>query len=223
VAGLQAPGTPVGTQTDVDIVDNEFNRCGSNRLNFNPNGIRIVGQTGIASTGTVNIIGNTFRNTIRTPDDCNVTAILYESYSGRIERNTFTNVVQTCAPSLPGERSFPAAVFVGSRVAGILAASPSVRFNDFVGNAFAGLRVGANQTSALDARCNWWGSASGPSGAGPGTGDVILVEPNGATPLFEPWATRATASRTHDGRGHDRDNICRGAGEDDGEDRGPIF
>jgi hypothetical protein len=42
-----------------------------------------------------------------------------------------------------------------------------VRHNDIVGNAQAGLRVAATQTSPVDATCNWWGSATGPSGEGP--------------------------------------------------------
>jgi len=39
----------------------------------------------------------------------------------------------------------------------------------------------------VDATCNWWGSASGPSGAGPGTGDPV-----GANINFTPWATVST-------------------------------
>jgi hypothetical protein len=51
-------------------------------------------------------------------------------------------------------------------------------------NAIAGNSVGlrVTGTASATADCNWWGSASGPSGAGPGTGDSISA---GAT--FSPW------------------------------------
>jgi hypothetical protein len=64
-----------------------------------------------------------------------------------------------------------------------------------MGNAFAGLRIGANQTVVIDASCNYWGSADGPSGVGPGSGDAVVVEPGsattgpgGATPVLMPFA-----------------------------------
>jgi hypothetical protein len=36
----------------------------------------------------------------------------------------------------------------------------------------------------IDARGNWWGDASGPSGSGPGTGDRVSINV-----LFDPWST----------------------------------
>jgi len=72
--------------------------------------------------------------------------------------------------------------------------SVTVRFNDIEGNAQAGLRVGPNETApSLQASCNWWGDASGPSGAGPGTGDAVVVEPGAATPDFTSWASAPIA------------------------------
>ena len=72
--------------------------------------------------------------------------------------------------------------------------------NDITGNALGGVenRDGEN----FDARDNWWGAASGPSGAGPGTGDSVSTGV-----LFDPWATAPIASyrflelvRDHDRR-----------------------
>ena len=55
-----------------------------------------------------------------------------------------------------------------------------------VNNVFTGNETAfENETSAtLNATCNWWGAASGPGGAGPGTGDIV-----GPDVVFEPWAT----------------------------------
>uniref|UniRef100_A0A832I3Y7 T9SS type A sorting domain-containing protein n=1 Tax=Eiseniibacteriota bacterium TaxID=2212470 RepID=A0A832I3Y7_UNCEI len=53
--------------------------------------------------------------------------------------------------------------------------------NAITGNASAGYSGAAGNTH--DAQSNWWGAASGPSGAGPGTGDAVI----GATVDFTPW------------------------------------
>ena len=81
-----------------------------------------------------------------------------------------------------------------------LAVTPRVRFNDILGNTSAGLRIGANQTVVIDASCNYWGSAVGPSGVGPSSGDAVVVEPSSATtgpggarPVFTPFATAPVA------------------------------
>jgi len=82
----------------------------------------------------------------------------------------------------------PSGIWVGS-LRGLPSAGPiTVRFNDIDGNAQAGLRVASNMTTPIDATCNWWGSTSGPSGAGPGSGDAVLVEAGAATPAFLPFA-----------------------------------
>ncbi|MBI4393608.1 MAG: right-handed parallel beta-helix repeat-containing protein [Euryarchaeota archaeon] len=54
--------------------------------------------------------------------------------------------------------------------------------NNVAGNSVYG--ICACTTASLDLRNNWWGDASGPSGIGPGTGDV-LTGPSGT--LFDPW------------------------------------
>lgn len=182
---------------NVDIVDNDVDEC-------HPLGqvaAIIVGPAAgnvpsaerpLTATGVVNIIGNTIRNSSQA---CVTTsAIAYEVYTGRIERNRILNVVQGCATGTG--RNLPSAIWLGRRQHPLFPpVTPTVRFNDIVGNAFAGLRIGANQTVAIDASCNWWGSAAGPSGVGPGSGDAVVVEPGsattgpgGATPAFTPFA-----------------------------------
>ena len=60
-----------------------------------------------------------------------------------------------------------------------------VQRNDIVGNRDLGIDAGAH----CDARRNWWGDPSGPSGAGPGTGDAVT-----AAVQIDPWATEPLAA-----------------------------
>lgn len=192
----------LGGVQNVDIVDNDLDEC-------HPLGqvaSIIVGPAGaiapspdrpFTATGVVNIVGNTIRNSSQS---CVTTsAIAYEAYTGRIERNRITSVVLGCATGT--FRNLPSAIWLGRRQHPLFPpVTPTVRFNDIVGNAFAGLRIGANQTAVIDATCNYWGSADGPSGTGTGSGDAVVVEPGsattgpgGATPVFMPFATAPIA------------------------------
>jgi hypothetical protein len=71
--------------------------------------------------------------------------------------------------------------------------TPVVRFNDIQGNAHAGLRIGPNQTKKAVVACNYWGSANGPSGIGPGDGDAVVVEAGAPAPGFMPFAKAPVA------------------------------
>ena len=179
-----------GGHTTVDIVNNDIDECHP----FGRVGAIKVGSPGVGSlspehpitaTGVVNIVGNTIRNS---SEDCLNSAIAFDVYAGRIERNRIIDFVQSCAEQNP--RNLPAAIWLGLRKTevGVPAVTPTIRFNDIHGNAHAGLRVAPNQTTPADARCNYWGSEHGPSGAGSGTGDAIVVEPGASAPLFKPFA-----------------------------------
>jgi hypothetical protein len=182
----------LGGETNADIVGNDLDEC-------HPLGriaAIIAGPPAplppgtVTATGTVNIMGNTIRNSSRSCLPTN--AIHYEFFTGRIEGNRILKVVQECA--MPNSRTRPAAIWVGA-IRPFLgpAAAPVVRFNDIEGNAHAGLRVGPNIDTPLDARCNWWGSGSGPSVGTDPPGSDIVLEAGAPTPDFTPWATAPIA------------------------------
>ena len=56
----------------------------------------------------------------------------------------------------------------------------SAHYNEIVDNAKYGIFNYAKVT--VDATCNWWGDNSGPSGAGPGTGDYVSENV-----IYSPW------------------------------------
>jgi hypothetical protein len=192
----------LGGATNADILDNRLDLCHpTGRV-----GSILIGpiagnfpsaERPLTATGVVNIVGNVIHNSVNSclPG----TAIDFEVGSGRIEHNEISGVVQSCAVAT--NRNLQGAIWLGRRVHPLFpAVNVTVRFNDIVGNAFAGLRIGPNQTIAIDASCNYWGSDDGPSGAGSGHGDAVVVEPGstatgpgGATPVFVPFATAPIA------------------------------
>jgi len=182
--------------TNADVVSNDLDEC----YPAGRAGSLLVGPAGglrpsapVTMTGTVNIIGNLIQNTT---GSCRASsAINFEMYGGEIKDNVITRVVQSCAP--PSVRNLQAGIWVGSLHShrgpiGLPPATPVVRFNDITGNAFAGVRVSPDQSLSIDATCNWWGSASGPSGIGPGSGDAAVGAVN-----FAPWATEPVAGTSH--------------------------
>ncbi len=65
-------------------------------------------------------------------------------------------------------------------------AQPIINFNNILANTTYGVQ---NTTASLvvDAKYNWWGHASGPSGEGPGTGDVVSEYVDFGTFLDTPY------------------------------------
>jgi PGF-CTERM protein len=61
------------------------------------------------------------------------------------------------------------------------ASNNRINFNNIVGNVEYGV-YNDNTRETADAESNWWGSASGPGGAGPGTGDNVSDNVD-----FVPW------------------------------------
>jgi hypothetical protein len=71
----------------------------------------------------------------------------------------------------------------------LAAASGATLQQTFQNNAVVSNQTGfVNQNGTpVNATCNWWGHASGPGGAGPGTGNPV-----GPNVIFSPWATIST-------------------------------
>jgi serine/threonine protein kinase len=179
-----------GGVTNVDILNNDIDECHPVArvgaiLVGSPPITTLSPDRPVTASGTVNIVGNVIRNSSQ---DCLASAIAYDTFSGRIERNRIVDFVQPCAQWTSRNRL--GAISIGLRVTGIQMPPvvPSVRFNDIHGNSRAGLHINDNQTIPIDASCNYWGSEEGPSGIGPGNGDAILVGPGAPPPLFLPFA-----------------------------------
>ncbi|HKW47800.1 MAG TPA: hypothetical protein VJN70_10155 [Gemmatimonadaceae bacterium] len=177
----------LGGNTNVDILDNDMDEA----YPLQRAGILLVqalgGVTGpLTATGTVNIIGNTIRNSLGSP--LPITGISQMYAPGRIERNRIIGVVQKGVFGIATRN--PAAIWIGnlSPTVSTPSINPVIRFNDIEQNEQAGLRIGPNITSVIDATCNWWGASNGPSGLGSGSGNALLTEGGVPTPAFSPFA-----------------------------------
>src|SRR3989442_9290579 len=102
-------------ETNADVIGNDLDECyplgraGSilvgPRAGFLPSPTHPV-----TATGEVNIVGNTIRNST---GSCLVTsAIVYETFTGRIEQNRILGAVPPCAT--PGARNSPGATWMAS-------------------------------------------------------------------------------------------------------------
>jgi hypothetical protein len=188
------PREDLGGETNVDILNNDIDEChpigrvGAIKVGSPPVGV-LSPRLPVMATGTVNVIGNSIRNTSR---DCLNSAIAYDAFTGRIEHNRIVDFVQPCASANP--RNLPAAIWLGLRPAiQVPGVTPVVRYNDIRGNAHAGIRIAPNQRVPTDVSCNYWGSTTGPSGIGPGDGDAIVVEDGAPAPRFQPFARSPVA------------------------------
>jgi parallel beta-helix repeat protein len=72
-------------------------------------------------------------------------------------------------------------ISIGSSVT---TAGTRINRNAIAGNSLGG--ISSFSSTTIDATCNWWGAASGPSGKGPGTGDSIPTTSPGPV-TFQPW------------------------------------
>lgn len=134
----------------------------------------------------------------RSPDSCH--AAPRDSRDTRITRNTITGAagaaIRSWRPAGSGGDALHTvatcnalrdnAIGIRSESAGAEAGAMVAHFNDIRGNAVGVRNVAFD---VLDVRSNWWGSASGPSGSAPGTGDAVQ-----GSVIFGPWLLSAARS-----------------------------
>jgi len=174
-------GATAFVTTTADVMHNDLDECGI------ASGIAVTTNGPKTGVRTANVVGNIIRNS---GGELVRNGIYYEGFAGRIEHNSIVGVVLPSAN--PNQENLagccvvvPAGIFVGTFRAAPNA-NVTVQFNDVTGNAFAGLRV--QQATSVTATCTWWGAASGPSGAGSGSGDAVV-----GPATFSPWAAAAIA------------------------------
>jgi hypothetical protein len=143
----------------------------------------------VEDSENINIEGIDFDGTAVSGDG--VFGILYFNSTGRIAdlmvENFSGNTSGAGVVILDGFFALSTVEITGSTISnndiGIWVLSNSTQeanFNNIVGNSDYGVRNDGGET--VDATNNWWGDASGPNGAGPGTGDVVSVNV-----VFDPW------------------------------------
>ena len=144
-----------------DITNNTFSNNASDGLQggiqnslIDGNVFEDNGRSGLALTG--------FGGAVDPTRGAQNTDITNNEFTG----NGFTN---------PGEALF----FTSGQFPGTISTNEA-HDNNIEGNA-DGARYSGGET--INVECNWWGSFTGPSGDGPGTGDTV----QGAGLDFEPW------------------------------------
>jgi copper-binding protein NosD len=157
-AAIGLEAKTAGKQANITITNNIMTGNGKGVLLYNIDRVLIDGNVMTAST------------------DANSAAI-------RIEGNA-TNVTVA-------HNTVTGSLGAAMRISNIFTGPSSlilVTQNNFFGNAKGGLRVEAGGfTGTMDARNNWWGSDSGPSGDANGLGDSLTAPDNNV--LFSPWST----------------------------------
>jgi hypothetical protein len=141
----------------------------------------------VEDSENINIEGINFDGTAVSVDV--VYGILYSNSTGRIADLTVENLVGNISGAgvvIIDGIALSTVDITGSTISnndmGIWVLSNStqeIHFNNIVGNTDYGVQ---SPGSTAEATHNWWGDASGPSGAGNGTGDVV-----GDNVVFDPW------------------------------------
>jgi uncharacterized repeat protein (TIGR01451 family) len=171
------------THAPLTISDNTFTFTGTFATATSTWGVQLAGD------GPVIIQGNTFQgNGIASSGTPPFAAIYLQSNSATLgaRNDAVTITCNDITGFVHGITVYdPVAGQGGNLPAGV---SVGVHSNNIDGNSvygiFNGTTDGASET--IDANGNWWGSPSGPSGTGPGTGDAISENVDATTFLSGP-------------------------------------
>jgi fibronectin type 3 domain-containing protein len=170
-AAIALEAQSLGAQSNIRITNNVMEGNGKALLAFNATNLTITG------------------NTITTSQDQYSAALRFE---GNISNVTIqnNNVYNNLGP----------AVRIDEKDSPYLSSQFVITGNDFYGNSYAYSTPGDSlivntgaYSGVLNATNNWWGSVTGPSHDGPGSGDGVYINGNQVT--YSPWATTAPISR----------------------------
>jgi hypothetical protein len=167
-----------------DIYNNTFDGC-SDAI-YNGHGCPdVAGQT----FGDHHIYGNTFKNASDALHPSGLTPAIDWQYYGSgggthlasiIENNSFEDNDTAIRFVMGTSMTYPAHI---------------IRNNCFSNNGMA-LRIDGTYASTVNAEDNWWGDDTGPSGAGPGSGDPVTSNVD-----FDPWLGGPASDSTTTGTG----------------------
>ena len=159
------------TSTDTTVSGNTFTDCYCGLIIGDSSGGMVTTASG---TGVLTISGNTFDSCRYGLDVINADESTDTVQNLVVVGNTFSDctyygLVIDYGPCLVGGDNLHPADF-------------TVKFNNFSGNSLYGLYN--NKTEAVDVSHNWWGDATGPSGAGSGSGDKITTYATPYSPVL---------------------------------------
>ena len=121
--------------------------------------------------------------------DCRI-AIMLEGYETTITNNELYDnfksgieIERSCDSEISNNSIYNNGEF-GIRFGKVETTGNVINYNNIYGNVNFGVLNDSldSSPSPVDATCNWWGNASGPSGVGPGTGDAVS-----ANVTYSPW------------------------------------
>jgi hypothetical protein len=110
-----------------------------------------------------------------------------EGYSVQIEGNRFEGLDQSVRIEVNRDISIIGNIFIGNHF-GVYSRSEAngdritIAENDFINTEAFAVTHESSASGTVDARHNFWGHSSGPSGVGPGTGDEVSNNVD-----FDPW------------------------------------
>jgi parallel beta-helix repeat protein len=156
----------------------------NNTLFSNDAGIVNYYTTGTMISGNT-LTGNRFEGILLTQGDATVTNNTVTGGNIGVQAVSFAGDTANAQGTLTDNTITGAGngiQLLDETTADVFIPTVTANFNNIAGNNTFG--VNNTTTTSVDATCNWWGDPSGPSGAGPGSGDAVSTNV-----AFNPWLT----------------------------------